>query len=41
MFFDWNGNGRKDDMFDNYMDYMMINDILDTDDDKDGDEEDE
>lgn len=24
MFFDWNGNGRKDDLFDDYMDYQMF-----------------
>ena len=22
---DWDGNGRKDDMFDNLMDYMLAN----------------
>lgn len=24
MFFDWNGNGRKDDSFDNFMDLTMM-----------------
>ncbi len=24
MFFDWNGNGRKDDTFDNFMDLTMM-----------------
>lgn len=27
MFFDWNGNGRKDDSFDNMMDFMMLSEM--------------
>ena len=27
MFFDWNNNGRKDDSFDNMMDFMMISEM--------------
>lgn len=27
MFFDWNGNGRKDDSFDNFMDLSMLDQL--------------
>ncbi len=27
MFFDWNNNGRKDDSFDNMMDFMMLSEM--------------
>lgn len=31
MFFDWNGNGRKDDLFDDYMDYQMFKHVTGSD----------
>lgn len=31
MFFDWNGNGRKDDLFDDYMDYQMFRHVTEED----------
>ena len=39
MWFDWNGNGQKDDMFDNMMDYMLASGEFDKDDDDDEGEE--
>ena len=40
MIHDWNGNGQKDDMFDNFMDYMMYKKITESNDDDDEDDED-
>lgn len=31
MFFDWNGNGRRDDLFDDFMDYQMIRHVTEND----------
>ena len=40
MIHDWNGNGRKNDMFDDLMDYIMYNETANINDDED-DEDDE
>ena len=41
MFHDWDGNGKKDDMFDNFMDYMMYKNMIEDDEDKEDDDDDD
>ena len=41
MIHDWNGNGQKDDMFDNFMDYMMYKNITESNDDDDDEDDDD